>query len=331
VCRDVTLERERESAFARSRNRQAVLARLVRTIRDEVEPQNMLAVAATTVARALGAVGCVVFRRVGEAFVPAASRGTTPTESALAQLMTQLAAAEGVIEAEGMEGGHALATPTFYHRHLNGALLLWRGGADRAWDEEESGLLGDIAGQLGIAFEQIAAHEELTRLSSTDALTGLMNRRTFLAALERRLAAAQLSRQPAALAYVDLDNFKQVNDHKGHQAGDEALKEVARLLRAAVRPDDLLARLGGDEFALWLERSDAEAARAFGERLLTLARGLLPLSGDPTRPLGFSVGMAVFQPESGESLELLIARADQTMYEVKRSGKGRCLVAGARP
>ncbi|MBI1776809.1 MAG: diguanylate cyclase [Proteobacteria bacterium] len=329
VCRDVTAEREREAAFARSRNRQVLLARLVRTIRDEVEPQNMLGAAATTTARALGAAGCVVFRKSAEEFLPAASRGQVPPEPVVQAILASLADAAGVIAIETEASGRALATPTFYRQRRNGALLLWRASTDRPWDAEESDLLGDVAGQLGIAFEQIAAHEELTRLSSTDALTGLMNRRTFLLALEQRMAAAALSRTQATLAYVDLDNFKQVNDRRGHQAGDEALREVARLLRATVRPDDLLARLGGDEFALWLERSDEIAARAFGERLIAVGRGLLPLSADPERPLGLSVGMAVHAPGKGEALETLIARADATMYEVKRTGKGRCLIAPA--
>ena len=131
----------------------------------------------------------------------------------------------------------------------------------------------------------------------------------------------------AALVYVDLDNFKLVNDRLGHQAGDDALHRVAGILSAGARGGDLVARLGGDEFALWLEDTDEKGARVKAAALLADGRPLAALSSDEARPLGLSVGIAVWDPVAVETLDQLVERADAAMYEVKRRGKGSALVA----
>jgi diguanylate cyclase (GGDEF)-like protein len=230
------------------------------------------------------------------------------------------------MEAVGGDG-QALLAATSYRGKLNGALLLWRNPRDRAFSEGERELAGEVAEQLAVAFEQLSNVEELTRLSSTDTLTGLKNRRLFFSEVGKRLAQGAVAGTGGALVYVDLDNFKIVNDVKGHQAGDEALKAVARLLADATRADDFVARLGGDEFALWLDKVDQAAATRLAERLLASARLLADYSGDPSRPLGFSIGMAIFDPASGESMDSLVARGDEAMYVSKRGGKGRYHVA----
>lgn len=157
----------------------------------------------------------------------------------------------------------------------------------------------------------------------TDPLTGLDNRRSFTAKLEKRFGAEGGSRasDTGALFYVDLDNFKQVNDRHGHQRGDEALLDVAALLKEQTRAGDLAARLGGDEFALFLADMDHAAAERKAKLLLELAERLRVYSGDADHPLGISLGIALHEMKKGESLESLMRRADEAMYGAKRAGK----------
>jgi diguanylate cyclase (GGDEF)-like protein len=128
--------------------------------------------------------------------------------------------------------------------------------------------------------------------------------------------------------FVDLDHFKELNDRRGHDAGDEALCIIATLLRSTVRPADLVARLGGDEFALWLDEADhltaaerTESLRVEGPKLLShLTDGFSPA-------LTMSIGIATRWSGMDEGIESLIHRADQAMYEVKRSGRGHWRVS----
>ncbi|MBI4184623.1 MAG: diguanylate cyclase [Proteobacteria bacterium] len=326
VCRDVTIERERDAALARSRHREALINQIVRATRDEVEPANMLSAAASAAAGALGARGCQVFRAVGGGFKLAADhRAADLAEPALVVLQGLGDAAE-LHQAE-VAGHRLLATLTRQKGQVNGAVCLWREAPLGPWGEDDAGLLVEVANQIGIAIEQISNHEHIVELSRTDALTGLLNRRAFFADLARRFARLERDGEPAALVYVDLDNFKLVNDIHGHKRGDEALLALTRILKGGSRSRDLLARLGGDEFALWFEYVDEATVRERAERLLAESRRLAVFSGDPARPLGVSLGIAIYRPNVGESLDALLARADAAMYDIKRGGKGNYRVA----
>jgi diguanylate cyclase (GGDEF)-like protein len=223
----------------------------------------------------------------------------------------------------------ALGVVTFNNRGQNGAMCLWRKKYDpadpvatRPWDDDEKLLIVDIANQMGIALEQIASHERIITLSRTDSLTGLLNRRAFFDELERRFNRLARSKQSSALVYVDLDNFKMVNDVHGHQRGDSALIKLRDVLIGGTRPGDLIGRLGGDEFALWLDGIDVSGVSNRAEALLKSGAILKVFSGSKEKPLGLSLGIAMAQPGSAENLKDLIARADAAMYEVKRKGKG---------
>jgi len=155
----------------------------------------------------------------------------------------------------------------------------------------------------------------------------LFNRRAFTEEVERRLHALARSKRRAALFYVDLDNFKKVNDIRGHQQGDEALKALAAMLVRTSRAGDIVARLGGDEFAMWLEETDMPSAQAKADLLLGESRVLRPYSGSDDFPLGISIGVAMTDPASDEKFEALVHRADETMYHSKRGGKGRWVIS----
>lgn len=324
ICRDVTDERERDGALSRAHVRERLFGYIVRTMRDEPDPTGMLAAAAGAIARALTAQGTEI-HRIGESGpVRAATFGSDSPVGVEGIIAAALARDGAVVTGENEVG--ALAVATRYQGAVNGAIYLWRRADLGSFADDERAIVADAAEHLGIAMEQISAHEQLQRLSATDPLTGLLNRRSFLAELTRRYGRAARS-GTGALVYCDLDNFKQVNDTHGHERGDAALCEVAALLRGQTRGEDLVARLGGDEFALWLEGMHADAAEAKAMVLLERADVLKPYSGGPECPLGMSLGVAVAAHGAGESLEALMGRADEAMYMVKKRGKGAVRIA----
>jgi diguanylate cyclase (GGDEF)-like protein len=160
------------------------------------------------------------------------------------------------------------------------------------------------------------------RLARTDSLTGALNRRAFVEQLDYNLALARRERRPLALAYVDLDDFKRVNDAHGHGEGDRVLRLAAQALASSIRRTDAVARLGGDEFALILPDTDSAGA----ERLVAKAmRGLADaLPRGPSR-VTCSVGTAVFR-EPPASADEAIRAADAVMYRAKSAGKATVLV-----
>ncbi|TAL02130.1 MAG: diguanylate cyclase [Rhodospirillaceae bacterium] len=337
VCRDVTEIRDRENTLSRVRNRERVLTRIVRAFRDEVDPEAMLTVAADALARGLGAEHCHLFRVApqGTAAGPIAgyllsARFGDMDPSAAATVLDSIAKGAGAAEML-FDPWQVLAAPARYQSDSNGAVVLWRRIDRGPWNDDDRLLIGDIANQIGITIEQLIHHEHVLRISRTDALTGLLNRGAFIDGLQRFLAR-QHRASPESIAsvllYVDLDNFKHVNDSRGHQAGDDLLMKVRDILLQQTRPTDMVARLGGDEFAIWLNGADISIAKGRATKLLELCKTLAPYSGSADRPVGMSIGIAVWAP-GAETLEGLLARADAAMYEAKRAGKGNFSIAPA--
>lgn len=161
-------------------------------------------------------------------------------------------------------------------------------------------------------------HHQLEVMTITDALTGLLNRRGFVQALQAAISRNQRTGKMSALLYLDLDGFKQINDQFGHDRGDDALRWVSQQLQGCLRPYDRLARIGGDEFTVIIEGVNGpEDAAAVAEKLIT------QVSADQTRfRLGASIGIACL-PESGSTIEDLMRAADSAMYDAKRRGKGQ--------
>ncbi len=167
--------------------------------------------------------------------------------------------------------------------------------------------------------------DELRRQAQTDPLTGLLNRTAF----SERLAAATASLDPGtppAVLFVDIDEFKGVNDSLGHAAGDDLLVTVAARLTTDVRADDVVARLGGDEFAVLLADADDERLRDVADRLLSSLRAPMALNGS-TLAVTASIGGALGAP--GDTADRLLHRADTAMYEAKRAGKNSASLLGS--
>ena len=181
---------------------------------------------------------------------------------------------------------------------------------------------------MRVVLEHEAVQREMARLARTDPLTGLMNRRAFLEELTRHIDRLDREELPGTLMFMDLDNFKPLNDRLGHEAGDIALCAVASLLRDAFRPTDLVARLGGDEFAIWLNGADHMTAAERAEALrIDGPRKLAEVTGHDGPALTMSIGIATRLAGGAEDIEALMRRADTAMYEVKRGGRGHWLVA----
>ncbi|HUH86100.1 MAG TPA: sensor domain-containing diguanylate cyclase [Stellaceae bacterium] len=325
IGRDLTLRHERDVALARAELRERLFTHLVRAIRDEVDPEATLAAAVRATGLALGAAGGVVLRRRNEALVAAASWGDPGEQRVIERGTAALDGADDV--AAAAVGWQLIGHAARYRQAVEGAILLWRRDEDGGFPESDRALLGDVADQLGVAIAQVAQHEQMRLLSRTDPLTGLLNRRAFFEELERRLRRIERGTRGGVLLFVDMDNFKPVNDRRGHHAGDEAILALCRILASQSRGGDLLVRLGGDEFALWIEGLDEPGAKARAAALLASSRTLAAFSGDVGRPLGISVGVALVEPGGGETPEQIVARADAAMYRAKTSGKGRLVVA----
>lgn len=183
------------------------------------------------------------------------------------------------------------------------------------------GLIGTLIASLR------AANVRERELSRADALTGLLNSRGLYDEAPRQLALARRYGHPLTIAYLDLDNFKQVNDTLGHAGGDQLLRAAAQALRDGVREVDLVARLGGDEFVLLLPETDQAGAARVLERLHAELTARLKRR---CAVAGASIGAVVFSRPPAE-LDELIHLADGVMYEVKRDHKNEVRIVSVDP
>ncbi len=196
----------------------------------------------------------------------------------------------------------------------------------RTLDRRASGASARAVGLLLDVTTEKAMEEQLLRMSVSDALTGIPNRRAFDQALRGEWRRSTRAREPLSLVMVDIDRFKQFNDRFGHPIGDQALIAVARALTAAVgREGDLLARYGGEEFAVVLPSTDLAGAAAIGRELVEAVRRVTVRQAPDWNP-SISVGTATWHP--GEELiksRVLLDRADEALYAAKSSGKDRAV------
>lgn len=188
---------------------------------------------------------------------------------------------------------------------------------------------GDITGDalstaIARAHDTKCRQQEVLRQACTDELTGLPNRRAFNDRLEHIIERSSRDRIPFALAFLDLDKFKPINDNYGHDFGDEVLREVARRLSASLRLGDMLARIGGDEFVVILENlgnDDEQAAQRAVDRLRTAIVGSpLEIRGEALS-LDVSIGLAIY-PRMADGRGELMRHADRAMYREKLSLEG---------
>lgn len=212
-----------------------------------------------------------------------------------------------------------LAMPLVSRSQVIGAFVL-ESEANATYSEHDIELLNFVSAQIATAVERKQLHAELVRSARHDELTGLPNRRFFNERVQHTLSTARREAPLSALLFVDINDFKHVNDAHGHDTGDKLLQEVARRLAATLRQDDSAYRLGGDEFVVLLpaihRRQDAAAV---AKKLRQQLEKPLHVNGAVLHPRA-SIGVAIY-PDDGESLEPLLKRADESMYREKTTGQ----------
>ncbi|MFN4117700.1 GGDEF domain-containing protein [Acidovorax sp.] len=188
-----------------------------------------------------------------------------------------------------------------------------------------------LVSSVGFVFMSRDRADESNRvMAALDPLTGVANRRSLIAALDRDVARAVRMREPMALMMVDIDHFKDVNDHYGHPAGDQVLCSVVQVLRQRVRAQDLVGRYGGEEFMVVLPDTHLAGAEQLARELCKAVEvSRCRVDGLDGEGIAVTVSIGVFggRLESGDSWDMLIAAADRALYQAKENGRNRVEVA----
>jgi two-component system cell cycle response regulator len=242
-------------------------------------------------------------------------RGALPASKAVPQVFCD------DLPGEGLRGEVLLRELKLGSRLLGRLALAPR---HRGLPLEENTFLDIAARELPLVLRTLGLVEDARRLAATDALTGLLNRRAFTEAMERELARCLRHQLPLSLLLLDVDHFKRTNDTFGHTAGDRVLKEVAAQLLRSTRKSDLVARWGGEEFVVALPQTAAPGAALAAERIRASIEACVISFLGQRVPVTASLGVASL---AASSLDELIARADAAMYDAKRQGRNRVVLA----
>lgn len=232
------------------------------------------------------------------------------------------------------QGGRLIGQPReLQARHRNGLTLTVQLSVSELPEQSERlfvGVISDLTERKQYEQELQRVNEQLLRLSTTDALTELANRRLLMQRLEEEWRRCLRIKQPLSLLLIDVDYFKLYNDHYGHQAGDTCLLTVAQVLRnAANRPGDLVARYGGEEFVILMAQTDEQGMQAVAARFRELlAAANIEHKGSPLRPsVTASIGMCSCPPTPGTFSSQWLALADRALYQAKAQGRDRAISA----
>ncbi len=218
---------------------------------------------------------------------------------------------------QGFDVGSMMAVPLWSAGRVIGVLSVSHGETSHFADRDE--LLARLLANCAVPAIERA---RLERLATTDAHTLAFNRRYLAPRLEEEMARAKRQNTALSILMMDLDHFKQVNDDHGHAAGDRVLREFADRVRAATRVQDALVRWGGEEFVLVMPDTDAERATHVAERIREAVSGL-PIRIDGGADVTQSVSIGVASWDGKELADELVGRADEALYEAKRTGRDR--------
>jgi diguanylate cyclase (GGDEF)-like protein len=217
-----------------------------------------------------------------------------------------------------------LLIPIIDHEEVLGLLAVEEPDGVKFPDREQLRVVEFFADQAAAAIAQMRVHQLLKVEAGTDPLTGLYNRRSFMALALSAISTERSSTRKVALFYVDLDRFKSVNDQFGHQTGDRVLVECANRIKRAVRQNDLVARFGGEEFLLLCPDLERRTVGPYAERIRVSLEFSIPSGYRVSASVGGA--FAELSPMFGEPeviLDDLIARADRALYRAKRNGRNR--------
>lgn len=354
VARDISELKRTQAALEGRVRRETLLAQITQEIRMSLEADRIYQTTAEQIGRAFGADRCVIHSCIDEPeirlpIVAEYLAGDTPSilnlemsvEATLHMgmlLVEDRAVATPDVLAEPLLDGAVtgvramLAIRTSYQGVPNGAIVLhWCGGVQNC-SAEQIELLEAVAAQVGIAITQARLLEQevqqrglLSWQATHDPLTGLVNRRSFESRLADALREVRREQAQHTLMYLDLDQFKVVNDTCGHAAGDELLRQVSTLLQSAVRHNDLLARLGGDEFGILLWECPATDGLVVAETLIEALRQYRFAWQGNSFTVGASIGVAAIDAHFQDPTHALIA-ADTACSASKDAGRNRAIL-----
>ncbi len=202
--------------------------------------------------------------------------------------------------------------------------LIIGGAPPKLFSKDEQALLEVVAGQIATRIDLAQTHEKVQRMATIDGLTGLVNHRTFQNGLAKMIARAARQKTEVALILCDIDHFKKVNDNYGHPFGDEVLKQVAHVLKEAMRSIDLAARYGGEEFTLVLENATAAGGLKLAERIREEIAALQFFHQDEEVRVTMSFGVSSY-PALAPDQTTLISQADKALYDSKEGGRNQVL------
>jgi diguanylate cyclase (GGDEF)-like protein len=221
----------------------------------------------------------------------------------------------------------AIAVPLYGQDRMTGVLALYRKDPRKHFSQADLDMVNFLAEQGGTAIENVLLHEEAQRLSITDGLTGIWNRRYFQMQFRQVLATATRFDRRFSVLMLDLDHFKRVNDTYGHRQGDAILIEFAQRVTTMVREVDTFARYGGEEFACLLTETDLDGAMTTAAKILdAVRREPYVLSDGTALNLTVSIGVASY-PDHGESFTALVEAADRALYRAKQTGRNQATIA----
>jgi diguanylate cyclase (GGDEF)-like protein/PAS domain S-box-containing protein len=370
VARDITDLKRAQSELVYRAEREHTLRLMTQRMRETLDLEAILSTAVTEIQRTFQADRTLIFRLNSDhsgVVIQEAVRPAYPVTLAMrwedecfppdcyaayAQGQARIVSDVGLdswgdclVEFMQETGVQSKMVAPILQRQSDGSMRVWgllithACATPRRWQPDELDLLQQVAEQLAIALYQAelhqqlqAANQELERISNTDALTQIANRRYFDRSLAQEWQRAQREQMPLALILCDIDFFKQYNDTYGHPAGDVCITAVAQVLQGCLhRSGDCLARYGGEEFAVILPHTDQMGAETMARKMQRAIAALnLPHAAHPTaQRITLSFGLAMALPQTGLSPQDLLSRADQALYQAKQTGRNRVCLAPA--
>ena len=316
IGRDVTNDRQRDAELSKAQNKERILQYINNQIREPDDQLSSLESAVQAITKTLAADGCQIFKFENDGDKPQIIMdGDLPfsIEDALKDGINK----DTPLVFDKLDNRFA-AYVTKYKNRTNGILIFWGIGESKQWDGEDFSLFEQATHLVGVELQHLHIQKSLERLSTTDPLTGLLNRRTFSETLEKKLAHQPKTQITiGSLAYIDLDNFKLINDRLGHQTGDEVLTELSKKLTHLAQENDLVARLGGDEFAIWFDEKGNRDAKSILSSFIEDEHFFSKFTSDRSRPFGASIGIIEVDGYESKDLAQIMAEADQAMYKNK--------------
>lgn len=222
-----------------------------------------------------------------------------------------------------------LVVPLIYGSAALGALVI-AAKRPRLFSKSKIEMLGVLANQIAVSLENARMYQAMEAMATTDALTGLKNRRVFQERLSEMLRRAERHGGPVTLLLCDIDHFKRINDTYGHLVGDQVLRRVASVVQAQVRTIDVAARYGGEEFVVVLDSTDQAGGQLLAERIRHEVQKLVLQSDKGAFGCTLSLGIATFPddaPGAASEQRLIIECADQALYAAKKNGRNQSVTA----